>query len=323
MFWRSAAISALAALSLGGCAHEKSQDATTGPDGWPAGAVAIPLDRGSGSAADDVSYPDGDRVDWKLVELPEKQVGTLDVDVSWQPVDRQLALDVFDGYGAQVFADPRGHAPRVHATVDGARGSYLLRVYAVDRGDRGSYEVAVAFSPRVVFDPAALDMPDPPHLPAVPGECDAQHYDAASPDCKDICPAPPDVANAACAATMPCPSPPDRRVHACAASAWPACDLAHRDAGNPNCDRASIVARIVKTERRGGDADVYVTLGAGKAQGITAKWTGSVLRGDGDAALAGGALALVRVDDKVSVGKVKLTVDQLAHNERVRLVPPP
>nr|HEX4317400.1 hypothetical protein [Kofleriaceae bacterium] len=322
MSWRSAAI--FAALLAAGCVHERSQDATTGPDGFPAGAVPIVLDHGSGSASDDVSYATGDRVDWKLVELPAKQAGALDFDLQWQPAAHQLALDVFDAYGAQVYTDRRvqdpARGPHVHATIDDARGSYLARVYAVDRADAGTYQLAVAFVPRVGFDPATLEVADPPRLPAVPGDCDEAHYDAKNPDCKDVCPTPADAANAACQGTMACPSPPDRRVRACAASAWPPCDLARRDPQNPNCDHASVLARIVRVERR--DADTYVTLGAGKAQGVTAHWTGAVLRADTDNPLAGGAIALVRVDDKVSVGRVKLTTDQLKDNDRVRLAPP-
>jgi hypothetical protein len=334
---RSAAI--CAAL---GCAHPLSQDAATGPDGWPTGAVPIALVRGSNAAtgvgSGTVSYPAGDRVDWKRIDLPLHQVGTLALVLTWQTTrgaDR-LGFDVFDSWGAPVVtrggdgsAEPTDLTTRTQTgRIDRARGSYLVRVYAVDRHDAGDYQLAVEFAPTDPgFDPAALAVPEPPRLPDVPIEptCDDRAYDPANPACANKCPTPADVRIAACQATMPCPSPPDRRVAACAPSAWPACDLAHRDRGNPNCDHAHVppvVARIIRTDLRSGDSDLFVTIGAGKQQGLSLRWTARVVHGDDQAPLPNGAITLVRIDDKVTFGKVKLTSDQLPRDARVELQPP-
>jgi hypothetical protein len=333
---RSAAI--CAAL---GCAHPLSQDATTGPDGWPTGAVSIALVRGgaasTGVGSGTVSYPAGDRVDWKRIDLPPHQAGTLALVLTWQSMggNDRLGFDVFDSWGAPVVtrgdgsADPTGDRSQI-GRIDHARGSYLVRVYAVDRRDAGDYQLAVEFAPNASgpgFDPITLAVPDPPRLPEVPVDpvCDDRAYDPANPACANKCPTPADVRIVACQATMPCPSPPDRRVAACSPSAWPACDLAHRDRGNPNCDHASsppVIARILRTDLRSGDSDVFVTIGAGKQQGLSLRWTARVVRGDDQAPLPGGAITLVRVDDKVTYGKVKLTSDQLQHDTRVELLPP-
>jgi hypothetical protein len=47
-----------------------------------------------------------------------------------------------------------------------------------------------------------------------------------------------------------------------------------------------------------------------------------VLRGDSDQLLAGGEIKVVRVDKAVTVGKTKLTADQLLANPRVKLSAP-
>jgi hypothetical protein len=47
-----------------------------------------------------------------------------------------------------------------------------------------------------------------------------------------------------------------------------------------------------------------------------------VLRGESEQPLAGGDVTVIRVDKGVTVGKVRLTTDQLAANARVRLSAP-
>ncbi len=338
MLVRPAALAVvLAAGPAWGCTHAMSQDATTGPDGWPTGAVLMQLAGGGATASGTVSYPAGNRVDWKRVDLPVRQRGTLGVALRWQPEhrdDQRLGFDVFDAWGDSVNVPFTGDMVVPEHTqlggVEPARGSYWIRVYARDRADAGRYQLDVRFAPDAAqpsFDAAALVVPDPPHLPDVPAdpECDEHAYDAANPACANKCPSPPDVRIAACQATMPCPSPPDRRVAACPASAWPACDLAHKDRGNPNCDHASyppVVARIIRSELHGGDAQVFVTISAGKQQGVSLRWTGRVLRQDAPQPLSNGDVTLIRVDDTISYGTVRLTGDQLGRADRVELRPP-
>src|ERR1700744_6412327 len=85
-------------LALASCAHNVGQDEHTGEDGRSKGAKAITLDQNEGKAKGIVTYPGGDRVDWKVLELPEKQKATLDVKLQWTPPrpGLQLAFDVFN-----------------------------------------------------------------------------------------------------------------------------------------------------------------------------------------------------------------------------------
>ncbi len=334
------------------CAHNVPQDSKTGNDGKEKGAKAITLENGEGRSNGIVTYPGGDRIDWKVVELPDKQLGTLDIKLAWTPPrpGLQLAFDVFDEWGKPIVQSKKtskkhsGGRLRT-ATIEGAKGKYFIRVYAVGRGDAGKYKLTVNFAEAVAgpaFDPLKLEIPDPPKLAAVPEAeipCDEFQFDPKNPlcravcpasgappgwpACKDKCPDPPDINNKACWATMPCPNPPDRRVRSCKTVFSPCKDPRNPDPNNPNCDNIKIppvIGRIVGNQVSG--SDVIITIGAGKNSGIQDTWTATVLRGDSDSPLAGGEVHVIRVDKGITVGKVHLTTDQLATNSRVRLSAP-
>jgi hypothetical protein len=341
---------------LASCAHNVPQDSNTGNDGKEKGAKPITLENGEGKASGIVTYPGGDRVDWKLVELPDKQHGTLEIQLAWTPPrpGLQLAFDVFDEWNrpivqSQKTSKKRSKGRTRSATVDGARGKYLIRVYAVGRGDAGKYRLTVDFKEATAgpaFDPLKLDIPDPPKLAAVPevvAPCDPFQFDPKNPECrsvcpdagappgwpacKDKCPTPPNVELPACQKTMDCPNPPDRRVLKCIAEKerkWPKCpDPRNPDPANPNCDNIKVppvVGRIIGSSIQG--TEVIVTIGAGSNSGIAANWTARVLSGTGDNPLAGGEIKVVRVDKAVTVGKTRLTADQLLANPRVKLSAP-
>ena len=122
---------------------------------------------------------------------------------------------------------------------------------------------------------------------------------------------------------MECPNPPDRRVKKCK-TVFPACkDPKNPDPANPNCDNIKIppvIARIIGNNISG--QDVIVTIAAGTNSGVQKSWGATVLRGDSDQPLAGGEVTVIRVDKGVTVGKVRLSTDQLAANSRVRLSAP-
>jgi hypothetical protein len=334
------------------CAHNVPQDAASGSDGKQKGAKTITLENGEGKASGIVTYPGGDRVDWKLIELPEKQRGTLDLKLSWTPPrpGLQLGFDVFNEWNQPIIQSARTNKKRGKgrtrtASVEDAKGKYFVRIYAVGRGDAGKYRLTAAFSEKgsgPTFDPLKLEIPDPPKLAAVPEPevpCDEFAFDpkipacklvcpAAGappgwPACKDKCPTPPDINIPACLATMPCPNPPDRRVKSCK-SVFPKCpDPRNPDPNNPNCDNARVppvIGRIINSSIQGGN--VIVTIGAGTNSGIATTWKATVLRGDSDQPLAGGDIDVVRVDKAVTIGKVRLTTDQLLSNSRVRLSAP-
>jgi hypothetical protein len=47
-----------------------------------------------------------------------------------------------------------------------------------------------------------------------------------------------------------------------------------------------------------------------------------VLRGDSDNAMDGGDVTVIRVGKRETIGKVRLTTDQISANPRVKLSPP-
>lgn len=360
MFGKSAGaglllLCAMLALSNLGCPHNVPQDLATGNDGKVKGARPITMENGEGKAKGVVTYPGGDRVDWKSIELPPNVRGQINVRLQWQPPrpGLQLAFDVFDEYNLLVVQSKRTSRKRStsrlrEATIDNARGKYFIRVYAAGRGDAGTYKLTVDFKENngpIALDLSKVEIPDPPKLAAVPEieiGCDEFTFDLKIPACKNVCPTsnapagwlackgkcpdPPDVNNSACWNKMPCPTPPDRRVNACPKSKWPKCmNINNPDSQNPNCDDATappVTARVIKTEVQG--SDTIITIAAGLDQGVTTAWKGHVLRGDGDAPMDGGEVIVIRVVGKrETLGKVHLTTDQISANPRVKLTPPP
>ncbi|MGE0400319.1 MAG: hypothetical protein AB7T06_26630 [Kofleriaceae bacterium] len=347
---RAAAFLSVAALLLS-CAHNVNQDKASGPDAKPKGAKELILENGEAKARGIVTYPGGDRVDWKVVELPEKQKGTLDIKLAWTaPRPKlQLAFDVFDEWNTPVISSKKQRRSRGrtrNATIEDAKGKYYIRIYAVKRGDAGAYKLTVEFKEQAAntgVDWSKVEIAEPPRLAAVPEPlvpCDPMAFDPKNlscqsvcpdigappgwPACKDKCPAgAPDVNNPACQKSMPCPNPPDRRVASCKKSMWPKCNLAAPDPMNPNCDDAKadpITARVLKQETQG--SDIIITIGAGSSSGIAKGWTARVLRGDSGEPLSGGDVTIIRIDKQATVGRVRLTADQIKQNDKVKLSPP-
>ena len=202
----------LCAIALPACPKIVKQDSATGPDGKEKGAKPIVLDdSGEGIAKGIVTYPGGDRVDWKSIELPKDQRGTLSLTLTWVPPrpGLQLAFDVFDPNGKQVASAKGGKRSSKRSrdtAIDNASGKFFVRIYAVGRGDAGSYTFKANFEQGVG---AVADIPDPPRLPAVPEAevpCDPTQFDKQNPACKAVCPTPMDPSWPACAGA--CPTPP-------------------------------------------------------------------------------------------------------------------
>jgi hypothetical protein len=344
------ALTGLCILTLAACAHNVLQDSNTGNDGKEKGAKPVTLENGEGRASGIVTYPGGDRIDWKLVELPDKQRGTLDLKLTWTPPrpGLQLAFDVFDEWNQPIVQSERTAKKRSKgrvrtATVENAKGKYYVRIYAVGRGDAGKYKLTVDFKEKSSgpqIDYAKLEIADPPRLAAVPDillPCDP--FDIKNPSCKNVCPEtgappgwkpcegtcpkPPDAENPACQKTMPCPATLDRRITACRPK-FPKCpDPAAPDPANPNCDGAKVppvVGRIISNSVSG--SNLIITIGVGKKNRVGPDWRGTVLRGDSDTPLPGGEIQIVKVDNNVTIGTVRLTTDQLSSNSRVRLSAP-
>ena len=340
----------LAVALLCSCARNVAQDASTGPDGKIKGAKNINLENGEGKAMGVVTYPGGDRIDWKEVDLPDKTVGTLDFKLQWTPPrpGLQLAFDVFDEWNTPIVTSKgigkRKSRGRVRtATVENAKGKYFIRVYAPSRSDAGKYKLTVDFkegSGPMTVDWTKVEIPDPPKLAALPEviePCDDTNFDPKKNECKTFCPQvnappgwpacrgkcpdPPDPNNQACWDKV-CPNPPTSKAKACKLSNFPPCDPAAKDPDNPKCNiKASpVVGRIIGNQVQG--SEVLITIGVGSEKGVAKGWTGHVLRGDGDAALDGGEVTVIRVDKRATLGKVHLNIDQLEANGRVKLSPP-
>jgi hypothetical protein len=339
----------LSALVMLSCAHNVPQDKSTGPDGRNKGAKALTLENGEAKATGIVTYPGGDRVDWKVIELPTKQTGILDIKLQWAPPrpGLQLGFDVFDEWYHQVTHSKkrRGHSrSRVRtASVDEAKGKYYIRVYAVGRGDAGKYKLTVDYKESagpMAIDLTKVDIPEPPRLAAIPEPeqtCDEFTFDPKNPACRTVCPTagapagwpacrgkcpdPPDPQNPACWDKV-CPNPPTSRAKACKLKDFPPCDKAAPDPENPKCSiKASpIVGRVIKNEVQGGDT--IITIAAGEDQGVSKGWTGRVLRGDSESPVDGGDVTVIRVGKRETIGKTRLTTDQISANPRVKLSPP-
>ncbi len=164
-------------VALAACASHVSQDRSTGPDGKITGALPLPLAEGQGKVRGVVSYPGGDRVDWTVIALPAKLSGKLDLELSWTAPrpGLELRFDVFDGINVPVtgLGMSYGSKPLMRsASVDGAAGTYYIRVYAPRRIDAGEYTLQATFTPsyRCVLevDDPFEGIEDPPPLPAVP-----------------------------------------------------------------------------------------------------------------------------------------------------------
>jgi hypothetical protein len=331
------------------CAHNVPQDKKTGADGKVKGAKALSFENGEAKASGIVTYPGGDRVDWKLVELPEKQRGVLDIKLQWNPPrpGLQLAFDVFDEWNTPIVTSKKPSKrskSRVRtASVDNAKGKYLIRVYAVGRGDAGKYKLTVEFkeaSGPMAIDLTKVEIPEPPKLAAIPepeATCSEFEFDPKNkacltvcpasgappnwPACKGKCPDPPDPNNQACWDKV-CPNPPTSRAKACKLKDFPPCDKANPDMDNLKCQVKAdpVTGRVIKTEVQG--SDVIITVAVGSDQGVQKGWSGRVLRGDSESPLDGGDVLVIRVGKRETVGKVKLTTDQVTSNPKVKLSPP-
>jgi len=93
-------VAALAALVS--CAHNVPQDSNTGKDGKPSGARALVLQNGEGHLAGIVTYPGGDRVDWRKVELPATSKLELEMTYTTPRPGLRVAFDVGE------------HEPKMH-----------------------------------------------------------------------------------------------------------------------------------------------------------------------------------------------------------------
>lgn len=287
------------------CAHRIAQDAHTGPDGSPAGAEPMVLDRGAARAVGVVTYPGGDRVDWKRIDVGAGPPGTLALTLRWTAArpGARLGVIVYDADGNQVARSPLRRGRRSRIAIDDASGSYLVEVFARERGDAATYELTAAFTPAPPPElPAAafVEIPPPPDLPALPSPRDRHGT-----TCDAVCPMPPDINLPACQCVMPCPSPPDPRIRACLNAPPPPC---------PTCNPPRpILARVIDVAGQGRGA--IVTLDRGTVDGVDTHWTAHLERHRSV------TCAVVRVSHHAALCRLDANVE-LAPDQRVELMPP-
>lgn len=293
-----AALSLLAALAAS-CARNVAQHESSGKDFQAKGAKKISLEEGEGRARDIVTYPGGDRVDWKVVEVPEGAKGTLYIKLHWQPPrpGLDLAFEVFDQYYTRVERvrpSPGTGDRSKQVKIKNASGKYYIQVYAPRRTDAGKYILSVRFKERAAgpsTDELLGMIDDPPPLPAVvepkektPEEIAAEEAEKARLD-------------------------EERRV---AAEKRAQDDATLAELNKP------VYARITRTQRSGATG-VIITISAGQVRGVDKGWSGVVLAGESKSALPGGEFTIIRVTKQESVAKVQLSIDQVEANPRVEL----
>jgi hypothetical protein len=165
---------ATAAFVMAGCpVRYVAQDAHTGPDGESTGAEVMTLKRGEARSGGEVSFPGGDRVDWKYVELPRSHAldrAGANVHFEWRG-SADLSFVVYDdagnvvGDGGPEFIQHEGGRRTRSAGID-VTGPVFLEVYATGVMDGGSYEIALYYHPPI--DWLSIKAPMPPPLGAVP-----------------------------------------------------------------------------------------------------------------------------------------------------------
>jgi hypothetical protein len=304
------------------CAHNVAQDKATGEDGKLKGAKPLVLENGEGRARDIVTYPGGDRVDWKRIELPRGQRGRLDLQLRWRTPrpGLQVAFDVFDEWNAPIAAtkSTQRKGGRIRGvTIDDAGGKYFVRVYAPKRGDAGQYTLIASFTTNPgeeIADIRKVPIADPPRLPGVPiadPACDV--FDPRIDACRKVCPddgAPPGWK--ACE---------ERDKLKAAEDAAKAADLARKECLK-NAPKP-VLAQVKHVEIAGNVVRIKVGVGTTKEPALDTSWTGEVMAGTSNRTLLGGAVRLLGVDKQLTRAEVRIATDQLAQNPWIRLTPPP
>jgi hypothetical protein len=293
----------------GACANNVAFDKATGPDGKIKGAKPVALAENAGKANGIVTYPGGDRIDWKLIELPEGQEGRLELQMTYSTPrpGLRVTFDVFDRWNVPVKdAAVSGKGRIKSATVAKAAGKYFVRIYAPRRGDAGQYKLTAEFHPELkkdIFDASKVAVADPPKIIEIPepvSTCPV--FDTNDPVCGTKCPPGAPVDWKGCPKVVVAPPP----------GTGPAVPP-------PPPPPKPIVARVLKVSINDGGLDVVV--GGGSEQGVATGWKVTVLRGESGAPLSGGTGTVVRVNKTTTTIHVKLTSDQMNANSNVQLSP--
>jgi hypothetical protein len=283
----------LAVALLGGCPKNVPQSSKTGKDGKSSGAKVVKIEENEGSAKGIVTYPGGDRVDWKVFEITQK--GDVEVSLKWKPPREglDLSMNLLDeGMTVLQKVKPAKGSGKIRKKIDAKNlepGKYYVQIYASERGDAGAYTLSVTWNePEEVEGGAQVDaIPLPPRLAAIPA------------------PPPPVDPN----------KPPDVPI------------VPPVDPNKPPEDTKPKVkpvkAKILEVSTS--DRDVLVILDVGKAAGVDSKWEGKIYKGTGTGMLTKSPvdLVIIKVGEDESTARImRLSVTELGDNKRVVLTPP-
>lgn len=303
-------------VGLLGCAHNVPQDKATGPDGKPKGAQPIAIQEGEGKAHGIVTYPGGDRVDWKLIELPAGQKGKLDLQLKYTTPRPGLhvAFDVFDQWNTPITKASKPVGRMAMATIDPAHGKYFIRIYAPKRGDAGTYDLTANFAATDTGGgPAPIAVADPPKLPAVPEvEQPCIPFDPKNKACEKECPDDAPTTWKGCAAKI--------QAEKDKAAAEEAARLAaEREKNKPK----PMDKRILTANIEGGETRIIIGVGTDTQPLLDANWKVEVLNTKTGKPLNNGQATIIRVSKTQVLAKVGLPTDIVNQNLTVRLTPPP
>jgi hypothetical protein len=304
-------------VMLAACANNVPADRATGPDGKPKGAKEVVLEEGVGKSRDIITYPGGDRIDWKKITLPEKTRGTLDLTMTYTTPrpDLKAQFDVFDQWYRPVKEPVAGRGRNKSVSIPGAKGTYFVRVSAPRRTDAATYMIEASFAAEPPPDETGIHttaVADPPRLPWVPEpdpDC-LRAYDKTNKKCEDTCAPGSPPKHKACAkpgeetTTTPPPVPPPP----------------------PPEPEKPVFGRVMSREVQP-DGSIVVIVGVGSEHGVSKDWkSGSLLRGDTrdiTQRLPGATVTIIRVDKRTTIGKLRqgVTSDVLKENSNVVLGP--
>lgn len=281
-----------------GCARNVPQDSGSGKDLRPKGAKKMEIEGGEARTRDIITYPGGDRVDWKLLTLPEGQKGRLKIRLKFKPArpGMDVAFVVYDEWFhpvGQAKPSKKGDDRSKSVKVKDAKGKYYIQVYAPRRMDAAKYTLSAEFkeekAPIAATDTDLLAQVDePPALPAIPPPPVAATQPATGPG----------------PVTGPGPTEPEPDPAAVTPATEP------------------MKAKVVKVQVASDGGGVIVTINKGTKDGIDRGWQGNVLQGTTGTPLDGGDFKVIKVTARESVARIKLTIDQVRANSRVLLTPP-
>ncbi len=128
-------------LCFAACATNRNE--LSGPDGKRISAPKLEL---ASILNDEVSAPERDATDWRLIELNEP--GNLIVKMHWDNAKARLSLDLFDALGQRLQKGKPWETQGQQATVERAKkGKYYVRVEAIGDKADSSYSLEVKVEP--------------------------------------------------------------------------------------------------------------------------------------------------------------------------------